>query len=207
MATNKYFNLYKTNTNEQKLVRDFVTESIQIYGQDLYYVLRTIDKEDYLFLEDVLSHFEEYYEIEMYLENYEGFEGGTDLLSKFGFEIPDQMTFVVSRDRFLEETGMAMPREGDLIYLPLAKIIFEIKFVEDEDQFYPVGTLAMFKLNCEVMRYNNQEFNTGIEDIDIIEAELDLGSGAESIIGDNSELETEGSSILDKNDNNPWGSY
>lgn len=206
---NKYFNYYKETEagNEQKLIRDFFTEAVQIYGIDIQYIVRGIENEDYLFHEDVLSSFTESYTIEMYLENFDGFEGD-DMISNFGFQVQDRMLFSVSTDRFREETGMFMPNEGDLLWMPKreSNSLFEIKFVEDENQFYPIGTLPAFRLTCELFRYDNQEFETGIPEIDGMET-LDLSEGGESPFADNDEIEEEGDTILYKDPNNPFGSY
>lgn len=209
MTINKYFNFYKEEaaSNEQKLIRDFFSESVQIYGLDVQYIVRGIENEDYLFKEDVLSSFTESYTIEMYLENFDGFEGD-DLISQFGFQVQDRMLFSVSTDRFREETGMFMPNEGDLLWLPKkeSNSLFEIKFVEDENQFYPIGTLPAFRLTCELFRYDNQDFETGIPEIDGID-NLDISGDGESPFADNEEIGTEGTDILYKDPNNPFGSY
>lgn len=206
MALNPYFNLYKTNTNEQKLVRDFTSESIQIYGQDVYYVVRGIETEDYLFTEDTLSSFTDKYLIEMYLEDFDGFEGD-DIISKFGYSIQDRMLFNCSVDRFREEVPLNMPNEGDLIYLPLANALFEIKFVEDEKAFYPTGTLPAFKISCELFRYDNQDFETGIEEIDGVEEQFNLTEDGVNPFAQNEKVQDEADSILVKDPNNPFGEY
>lgn len=206
MAINKYFNLYKTNTNEQTLVKDFFAEAVQIYGQDVYYIIRNIENEDYLFKEDILSSFDDAFEIEMYLENYDAFEGD-DMISKFGFQIQDQMMFSCSVDRFIVEVGLDMPNEGDLIYLPISNSLFEIKFVEDEQQFYPTGTLPAFKMQCELFRYDNQDINTGIPEIDQLDIERDLSEDGIDPFADNEEIETESETITEQDPKNPFGQY
>lgn len=205
MAINPYFNLYKTNTNEQKLVRDFTSESIQIYGQDVYYVVRDIENEDYLFTEDTLSSFSEKYIIEMYIESFEGFEGD-DIISKFGYSIQDRMLLSCSVDRFREEIPLVHPNEGDLIYLPLSNSLFEIKFVEDEQQFYPVGTLPAFKLSCELFRYDNQDFETGVPEIDGVEEQFNLTEDGTNPFSQNDKVQDEANDILIK-EPSPFGEY
>ena len=49
--------------------------------------------------------------------------------------------------------------------------MFEIKFVEHEDPFYQVGKLFVFKLRAELFEYSQEDFDTGIGDIDMIEDE------------------------------------
>lgn len=210
MAINKYFNYYKTNTNEQELIEDFFAEAVQIYGQDVHYIVRNIENEDFLMHEDVLSSFDESYLIEMYLETFEGFEG-SDMISKFGFQTQDRMEFSVSTKRFIEEigipTGKTMPDEGDLIYLPIANSLFEITFVEDEQQFYPTGTLPAYKLQCELFRYDNQDINTGIEEVDNIAIDRQLSDGGESVNSSNDEIESESETITQQDPDNPFGQY
>ena len=99
MATNKYFNNF-AYAREQDLVEDLTIESIKMYGQDLKYLPRTKVNVDNLFGEDDLSTFDEGIDIEMYIKNVEGFEGEGDLLSRFGLEIRDSVTFTVARKRF-----------------------------------------------------------------------------------------------------------
>jgi hypothetical protein len=109
----------------------------------------------------------------MYIANTQGFEGEGTLLSKFGLEIRDQATFVVSRKRFSELVEIEgndlcedRPREGDLIFLPLSNSLFQIKFVEHESPFYQINNLPTYELQCELFEYSHEDFNTGIEAID-----------------------------------------
>jgi hypothetical protein len=111
--------------------------------------------------------------VEMYIANTEGFEGEGNLLSKFGLEIRDQATFIVSRKRFSELVDIQdnalcedRPREGDLIYLPLSNSLFQIKFVEHEKPFYQINNLPTYELQCELFEYSHEDFSTGIEAID-----------------------------------------
>jgi hypothetical protein len=116
--------------------------------------------------------------IEMYVANTEGFEGEGTLLSKFGLEIRDQATFILARRRFdqlvsIDDNKVASdrPREGDLIYLPLANSLFEIKFVEHEKPFYRLNDLPIYELQCELYEYSSQRIDTGISEIDEFERE------------------------------------
>lgn len=209
MALNKYFNLQNdlNHTNEQDLIHKLVEESIQIMGIDVVYLPRELQKEDTLFGEDVISSFTETYPIEMYIESIESFEGEGDLLQKFGLAVKDEVNLTVATRRFEEETGMTVPREGDLIYFPLSKGMFEIKFVEDEQPFYPLGTLPMYKLRCELFDYSYEQIDTGDEDIDLV----DRYDGVTDYdpFANNEEIETEADSVVDVdfNDQNPFGSF
>lgn len=166
MPTNVFFN-HAVNT-EQHLYEDLVVESLRMYGHETYYLPREIVEEDSILGEDVQSTFGDAYSVEMYLENTEGFEGEGDLMSKFGVQVRDQATFVLSLrtwERFISlDSNLATslrPNEGDLIYFPLSGSMFEIKFVEHEDPFYQVGKLFVFKLQCELFEYSGEDFDTG----------------------------------------------
>jgi hypothetical protein len=129
--------------------------------------------------EPTQSKFESYYPIEMYLETFDAFGGEGDLFQKFGIEIRDQVTLVVSRRRFQTEIGWETnrprPLEGDLIYIPVSKTLMEIKFVEHEQPFYILNALNSYKLQCELFEYSGEEFSTGLYEIDNIE--YTYGSG------------------------------
>ena len=139
MATNVFFN-HAVNS-EQHLYEDLVVESLRMYGHETMYLPRQVIEEDSILNEDVQSKFGDAYSVEMYIENTDGFEGEGDLMSKFGLQIRDQATFVISLrswERFISlDSNLATsfrPNEGDLIYFPLSGSMFEIKFVEHEEQ-------------------------------------------------------------------------
>ncbi len=179
-TTNLYFNNFAF-TQEQTLIENLVIESIRIYGIDVFYLPRTLVAEDNLFGEDVLSKFENAYQIEMYIKSVDGFQGDGDFLSKFGLEIRDEMVLTVARRRFGEEIsiegttpvdeadGVARPAEGDLVYFPLNGKIFEVKFVEHEAIFYQMGSLQTYDITLELFEYSHEVIDTGIADIDAIE--------------------------------------
>tara|TARA_B100001564_G_scaffold244614_1_gene207386 strand:+ start:174 stop:1028 length:855 start_codon:yes stop_codon:yes gene_type:complete len=175
MPTNVFFN--HAVSTEQHLYEDLVVESLRMYGQETYYLPRKVIEEDSILDEDVQSKFGDAYSVEMYIENPEGFEGEGDLMSKFGVEIRDQATFVISVrswERFVSTDGNLAtglrPNEGDLIYLPLSGSLFEIKFVEHEMPFYQVGKLFVFKLQAELFEYAGEDFDTGTF-ADVVEQE------------------------------------
>lgn len=168
-GTNFFFNNF-TNSQEQLLIENLMIESIKIYGLDMYYLPRTLNNLDPLYGADDLSSYDSAWSIEMYIKNVDGFGGEGDLLSKFGLEIRDQITFVVSRRIFSEAVGdvqdQIRPNEGDLVYFPLNNKIFRINFVEHESIFYQMGSLQVYELKCELFEYGGEIFNTGIEYID-----------------------------------------
>ena len=189
MATNLYFNNV-TSHAEQELINELTSEVIKIHGMDVFYIPRTIVKEDLIIGEDVLSKFSSAYEIEMYLKGTEGFGGEGDLVSKFGLDVRDEVIFTVHKDRFNLATDMDKPLEGDLIFLPINKGLFEIKFVEHEQPFYQFGKNYSFDITCELYQYSEEQLETGIADVDQIERDesyaIDFvmttgGSGAFSI--------------------------
>lgn len=172
MPTNVFFNNFN-NFGEQNLYQDLIVEHIKIYGNDMYYIPRVIANLDPVFDQDNLSKYETPYLIELFLRTYDGFEGDGNFVSKFGLEIRDQVTFTVAKRRFDEEIGIpetiSRPREGDLIYFPLNKKVFQIKYVDNKPFFYPFGDLFTYDLYCELFEYSNEEFNTGIPEIDRIQ--------------------------------------
>ena len=171
MPRNVYFS--QAVKSEQNLYEDLIIESLGIYGQDVYYIPRTIVNRDSVLNEDPASTFDDAFLMEMYIENTEGFEGEGDLYSKFGLQIKDTATFVVSRRRWDDRVGPfssqvvnPKPAEGDLIFLPMTNSFFEISFVEDEQPFYQLSNLPVYKLECSLFEYNDEDFETGVESID-----------------------------------------
>jgi len=158
---------------EQNLYEDLVIESLKIFGQDVYYIPRTLVNRDNVLNEDPASKFDDAYLIEAYLENVEGFEGQGDLFSKFGLEIRDEATFVISRRQWEKIIGIfssdltnPRPQEGDVIFLPMTNSFFEISYVEDDSPFYQLSNLPVYRLNCSLFEYADEDFDTGIESID-----------------------------------------
>ena len=140
----------------------------------MVYIPRTLMNEDKLFGEDTQSKFDDGYSLEMYIESADGFEGDGDFVSKFGLEIRDSVSLIFSKKRFeqvvtVNEASIPKPREGDLIYFPLSKGLFEIKFVEHENPFYQLGKLHTYKVSCELFVYSHEEIDTGYSDIDALE--------------------------------------
>jgi len=180
MPTNFYFHNFPADqiTSEQLLVEDLVIEAMQIHGMDVYYLPRTSrDSVDMLYGEDTLKQYVTAYPIEMYLENVSGMDGEGDFISKFGLEIRDELTLLVSRRRFKYATGasnLIRPREGDLIYVPLIQNFFEISFVEhenDQAMFYTLGrgrggNVYVYSLKCKQFVFSEEVINTGNEEID-----------------------------------------
>jgi hypothetical protein len=215
MATNFYFSNF-SNSMEQNLIEDLIIESIRVHGLDCWYIPRVLGATDDLLNEDDLPIFDKAYMLEMYVKNVEGFEGDGQFLSKFGLQIRDSMTLSVSMRRFTEEVGLyneqIRPNEGDLIYFPLNRKVFEIMFVDNKPIFYQMGALQMYDLRCELFEFSNEVFNTGIEEIDIISTSRittanNTIAGVESLdpLADNLTIENVADQILDFNESNPFG--
>jgi len=179
MPTNFYFQSGQGQgqTNEQRLVEDLIIESLKIYGHDAYYLPRTLVNKDTIFDEDELSKFTQAYPLEMYLDNVNGYEGQGDIFTRFGLEVRDQATFVLSKRRWDDIvltsggtfTQTTRPSEGDLIYLEKTKSLFEIKYVDFQNPFYQLNQLYVFRLTCELFEYSSEDLDTGITTIDGIE--------------------------------------
>jgi hypothetical protein len=173
MPRNVYFS--QAVRSEQDLYEDLVIESLKIFAQDVYYLPRTVVNKDDILGEDPASKFDDAYLIEAYIENPEGFEGEGDLYSKFGLEIRDEASFIISRKIFNNRIGLnenlAKPNEGDLLYLPLSNSFFEISFVEHDKPFYQLSNLPVYRLACTLFEYNDEDMETGINAIDAIQTE------------------------------------
>ena len=171
MPRNVYFS--QAVKSEQHLYEDLIIESLGIYGQDVYYIPRTIVNRDSVLNDDPASTFDDAYLMEMYIDNPEGFDGAGDLYSKFGLDIKDEATFIVSRRRWDDRVGVfhsavenPRPTEGDLIFLPMTNSFFEISFVEDEQPFYQLQNVPVYTMKCSLFEYNDEDFETGIVGID-----------------------------------------
>ena len=170
---NRYFT--KRPANEQSLVQGLWTESIQIHGDTVYYLPRQLQDLDLIFGEDPRSKFTISLPIEMYIESSSGFEGQSELISKFGLEIRNQLTFAVSVSRWATEVNKikssmwvsSRPQEGDLIYDTATSKLYEIKFVDQDDHFYQLGKMTYaYKLKCEMFQYNNENIVSGVSLLD-----------------------------------------
>lgn len=216
MTTSPFFNHFSTVT-EQALIQDLVTESIQIGGVDIQYLPRTSNTGlDDILNESDISSFNNTHVIEVYVKDLEGFEGDGDLLSKFGLEIRDEITFVVSLERFANVVAPYIsgdrPREGDLIFFPFNNKLFEIKFTEHEPVFYQLGTQQMYEMRCELFEYSGETFDTGNTTIDSLYDGIETFSNNsmtflenQDKFADNLSFENEANTFLDFTEENPFG--
>jgi hypothetical protein len=163
-------------SGEQDLVQDLINEQLKMYGIEIYYMPREIVSQGKIIKEVLYSKFEKAFPIEAYLVNYEGFDPNSVLMSKFGVKVTDEMTLIVSKERF--ETYIAelmkgipgvntlRPNEGDLLYIPLSDSLMEIKYVENRKPFYQLQKNYVYELRCEVYELEDEEINTTINEVD-----------------------------------------
>ena len=182
MALNSFF--LQGSPSEQRLVQELINEQLKIYGVEVIYIPRKFVRKETIIREVSSSKFDDNFALEAYVNNYDGYTGQGDLLSKFGVSLKDELSLVISRERFedfispfLESMDDAeielstRPREGDIVYFPLGKRIFEVKFVEHENPFYQLGKLYVYELKCELFEYEDEmggwnNINTTVEEID-----------------------------------------
>lgn len=215
MALNPFF--LQGSSNEQYLIQDLINEQLKIYGIDVYYLPRKFVRSDNILNEVETSKFDDNFILEAYLENYEGYSPGSDIMTKFGLRLKNEINLVISRERFEEfivpllksrddavTSGnitdydmnlVSRPKEGDLIYFPLGERLFEIKRVEFEKPFYQLGKNYVYELQCELYEYENEDIDTSITEID--ETVKDEGYITSLILGGNQTTATATSTIDD----------
>ena len=190
------------NKAEKRLYEDLIIEGLKIYGQDVYYLPRTLVNRDLILGEDMLSKFSSALLLEAYMETTEGFAGEQEIINKFGLEIREDTTFMVSKRRFNQAVDdkatlikEGRPNEGDIIYMPLMNSFFEIQFVQDQEPFFQLGQLPVYKLVCTRFEYSSERLDTGISEIDAAEDKYTLDQLAHQL-----SLENEDGSLLLEND-------
>jgi hypothetical protein len=174
-TVNVYFS--QGTKNEQFLIEDIIIESLKIYGNEVFYIPRSLVSKDNVLGEDRLSQFKTAFPIEMYFENVDSFSGQGAFIQKFGLMIEQSATLVVARRRWTQLVGRygattipSRPNEGDLIYFPLTGGLFELKFVQHQDPFYQLGKLYVYKLQVELFQYSSERIDTGISEVDAFES-------------------------------------
>ena len=176
MPLNPFF--LQGSASEQRLVQDLINEQLKIFGVEVFYMPRKFVGTDDVMKENVVARFDDSFALEAYVQNYEGFAGSGDLMTKFGVRTTDELTLVISKERYEDFVSVfyedddnytkltSRPKEGDLIYFPLSDSLFEVKFVEHEQPFYQLGKLYMYQLTCELYEYEDAVIDTSIADID-----------------------------------------
>jgi len=177
MALNPFF--LQGSSGEQRLVQSLINEQLRMYGVEVIYIPRKFVNKKTIIQEIQSSRFDDNFAIEAYLNNYDGYSGSGDILTKFGVSIRDEVTLTISKERFEDFispflNGMntseieltTRPREGDLVYFPLGQRLFEVKFVENEQPFYQLGKLYVYELKCELFEYEDEVLDTNIDEVD-----------------------------------------
>jgi hypothetical protein len=167
------------SSGEQSLVQDLINEQLRMYGIDIHYLPRQYMTEKTVLREVIESKFDAAFPIEAYVESYDGYADNSTILSKFGIQATNEITLIISKERFENYISPLIkgksniklstrPKEGDLIYFPLGDRIFEIKYVEHEKPFYQLQKNYVYKLQCELFRYEDEIIDTGVGEIDDI---------------------------------------
>ena len=175
MALNPHF--LQGSRGEQRLVQSLINEHLKIYGVEVTFIPRKFVNQSTIIEEVTASKFDDNFLIEAYVDNYDGYAGAGDVLTKFGMSLRDEVTLTISKERFEEFIAPFMdadddielssrPREGDLVFFPLGQRLFEIKFVEHEEPFYQLGSNYVYKLKCELFEYEDEVIDTSIDAID-----------------------------------------
>ena len=181
MALNPFF--LQGTSSEQRLAQDLINEHLKIFGVEVTYIPRKFVNKLSIMEEVQSSKFDDNFAIEAYVNNFDGYGGAGDVLTKFGMSLKDEVTLTISKERFedfispflaanddgtdqSEVPLSTRPREGDLVYFPLGQRLFEIKFVEHEDPFYQLGKNYVFQLKCELFEYEDEVIDTSIDAID-----------------------------------------
>ena len=174
---------------EQSLVQDLINEQLRIYGVEIHYLPRFYVTEKTVMREVIESKFDSSYPIEAYVQNVDGYGDNPTILSKFGIESTNEITLVISKERFNDYISpliknepnvklSSRPKEGDLLYFPLGDRLFEIKYVEHEKPFYQLQENYVYELRCELFQYEDEIIDTGVSEID------DLLEGVEGVDGE-----------------------
>ena len=140
MALNPFF--LQGSANEQRLIQELINEQLKIYGVEVTYITRKFVRKETILKEVTSSKFDDNFALEAYIANYEGYSGSGDILTKFGMSLKDELTLIISKERFedfispflesMDDDEIVLssrPREGDIVYFPLGGRLFEIKFV------------------------------------------------------------------------------
>jgi hypothetical protein len=177
MPTSPYFpTYYQGHPGEQNLAQDLADEQIKLFGTDIYYLPRTILRDNTL--DDIIySKYQDQFQVEMLLQNVEGFGEQSEFISKFGIRITDEVKFIVSSRRWDQVeaqytpqlTVPGRPNDGDLLYFPLTTDLYEIKFVDRESPFYQFGKIQFLIITAEIYEVGNDLIDTGVPAIDDIE--------------------------------------
>ncbi len=177
MALNPFF--LQGSPGEQRLVQDLINEQLKIYGVEVTYIPRKFVRKETILSEVTSSKFNDNFLLEAYVNTYDGYGGAGDILTKFGMSLRDELSLVISKERFQDFISpflsaepadeivlSSRPKEGDLIYFPLGQRLFEVKFVEHEQPFYQLGKTYVYEIKCELFEYEDEVIDTSVDEID-----------------------------------------
>jgi len=192
MALNPFFQ--QGSSGEQSLVQSLINEQLKMYGVEIHYMPRKYVSEKTILEEVTASKFDDAYPIEAYIDNFDGYDEMPSTLSKFGIQATNEVTLIISKERFetyisplmKNESNVKLstrPKEGDLVYFPLGDRLFEIKYVEHEKPFYMLRDNYVYKLTCELFRYEDEVIDTGVDEIDDTLGGIEGADGEEILIG------------------------
>ena len=204
MVLNPYFQ--QGSKSEQSLVQSLINEQLKIYGVDVHFMPRKYVSSDSVLREVSASSFEDAYPIEAYIDNFDGYGDNPTMLSKFGIEQTNEVTLIISKERFENYISPLMknedniklstrPKEGDLIYFPFGDRLFEIKYVEHEKPFYMLKNTYVYELRCELFRYEDEVIDTGVDEIDDTLEASEGVDGADYVIGTTQKLTLIGDAV------------
>jgi len=185
MALNPFF--LQGSYGEQRLVQELINEQLKIYGVEVTYIPRKFVRKQTIIEEIQSSTFDDNFLLEAYINNFDGYSGAGDIMTKFGVSLRDELSLTISKERFEDFIAVFLedmdddeievatrPREGDLIYFPLGQRLFEVKFVEHENPFYQLGKNYVYELKCELFEYEDEvitlpDTEHGVNGEDVIE--------------------------------------
>ena len=211
---NPYFDFYN-DTGEKNFYSDFVDEHITLAGTECLYIPKTYAIDEILG-EPFQAVHNKFFRIACMLTTPLGYEDGPDIMTQFGLNIKATTKWIMSKNHFRALTipdRELRPLEGDLLLVgayastPADPIftnhMFEITYVDKENNFWPLGRYYTWALSCELYVASNEKFETGNHHVDDInhqhsnEEEVDLGI--------NDELEDKHDVLLDFDEKNPFG--
>lgn len=214
MANNPYFNFFNQK-HEQNLQEDLTVESVKQFAHNMIYLPRDINIRDKIMNEPIVQTFSNALDIEMYIKSWDSFQGQGQLMAKFGLEIRDQMTFVMSKRSFAQfikpTTGKERPWEGDCIYIPMLNVVYQIKYVDSSASFYILGKNYSWEIVCELLEFNNEQFVTGRPEIDDLNPPFEHFDDPDYNLDDydktaqNTVIQDESDQIIDWTEKNPFG--
>lgn len=199
MSINPYFSNYSF-ANTQNLLDDLVVQQIKITGFDVNYLPMSTINYDNILGEGQQMMYSNNYIIEMYPLSTTSWQSGVgDLFSKFGVEITDSVSFVVSRSRFENELEgvRTLPKERDVIYVPFNQSFMIITEVIYDSTFFPFGKNVIYELRTKLWDYSGEILNTGNTEIQSQISRYPVSNTAVFMPSDYDQIELEKPNLID----------